>query len=135
MGFYTERQYSLDDSKNHCLIEIESWYGGKVLDVFDSSATGVNRRYYCAESDQLRMVNGKIANVSMTLMCGVVPADPNQDPVWDWLNHSSTECGKVHTDYVQFSKAASEQRLGMIASVNSATTLAELDAIFATMYG
>lgn len=130
MGFYSDRGYTLEEAKNSCLGEIETWYGGKTLDVFDSTATGLNRRYYCAEADQLRMVNGRVSNTSMNLMCGLVPPQVDQDPVYDWLLHTASECGKVHTDYVQFSKAASLQRTNLIAQVNAATTVEEVDALF-----
>lgn len=132
-GFYEDRGYTLEEAKNSCLGEIESWYGGKTLDVFDSAATGVARRYFCAESDQLRMVNGRVSNTSMTLMCGVVPADPELDPTYDWLLHSAAECGKVHTDYVQFSKNASALRTQYISEVNAATTVQQVDLVFAKL--
>lgn len=130
MGFYSDRGYTLEEAKASCLGEIETWYGGKTLDVFDSSATGVNRRYYCSEADQLRMVNGRVSNTSMNLMCGIIPTVADQDPAYDWLLHTAAECGKVHTDYVQFSKAASLQRTNMINQCNAATTVAEVDIVF-----
>lgn len=135
MGFYTERGYTLQQAKDHCGTELESWYGGKVLDVFDSSATGVLRRYQCSEADQLRMVNGRVSNTSVTLMCGVVPAQPGQDPEYVWVAHSAAEAGKVHTDYVQFSKAVAEQYATLKDQVAAATTIPELDALFAVMWG
>ncbi len=132
-GFYEGRGYTLEEAKASCLGEIESWYGGKTLDVFESTATGVNRRYYCAESDQLRMVNGRVSNTSMTLMCGIVPSVPDQDPAYDWLVHSAAECGKVHTDYVQFSKSTTLLRTQYINEVNASTTVQEVDLVFAKL--
>lgn len=130
MGIYTERNYTLEDAKNACAPEIESWYGNKVLDVFDSSALGPNYRYYCSEADQLRMVNGRVANTSINLMCGLVPSQPDTDPVYDWLEHTSTEAGKVHTDYVQFSKDIAELYTLLKQELASATTLEQVEAIF-----
>lgn len=133
--FYTDRGMTLQAAKDHLLIEVESWYGGAVLDVFDSAATGVNRRYYCAEADQLRMINGRVSNTAVTLMCGVVPATSDTDPAYTWLLHSATEAGKVHTDYVQFSKGAAEQYALYKQQIAAATQLSELDALFAGLWG
>lgn len=130
MGFYTDRGYTLEVAKGACAGEIETWYGGKTLDVFDSSATGVTRRYYCAESDQLRMVNGRVANTAIELMCGVIPANPETDPTYDWLTHSAAEAGKVHTDYVQFVKSLASKYQSLKAQLAAASTVAEVDAVF-----
>ena len=130
MGFYTDRGYTLEQAKNACAGEIESWYGGKVLDVFDSSATGVARRYFCSEADQLRMVNGRVSNTSVQLMCGVIPADAELDPSYDWLTHSASEAGKVHTDYVQFTKTASEKYQSLKQQLAATTTVEQVDAVF-----
>jgi hypothetical protein len=130
MGIYTERNYSLEDAKNACAPEIESWYGNKVLDVFDSSALGPTYRYYCSEADQLRMINGRVSNTSISLICGLVPTQPDVDPVYDWLEHSSTEAGKVHTDYVQFSKATSTLYASLKQQLANATTVEQVETIF-----
>ena len=126
---YAERGYSLEQAKNAALIELDVWYGNAVLDVFDCSVLGANHRYYCSEADQLRMLNGKVSNVSMSLMCGLVPAEPDSDPIYDWREHTSTECGKVHTAYVQFSKEASGKYSQWKASINAATTVEEVDTV------
>lgn len=130
MGIYADRGIPFESAKGACAIEIEQWYGGKALDVFDSSATGVLRRYYCAEPDQLRMINGKVSNTSVSLMCGVVPADPDTDPAYEWVLHTSTEAGKVHTDYVQFTKEIAVQYLAFKAQLAATTTLEQVDALF-----
>lgn len=135
MGFYQDRGTAFEDAKNACGIEIESWYGSKVLDVFDSPSTGINRRYYCAESDQLRMLNGKVANTSITLMCGAVPADPEVAVNYEWVQHTSTEAGKTHTDYVQFSKAAATQYVGLKTELAAATTIQQVDAVMFQLWG
>lgn len=137
MHFYSERGYSLEDAKIQCLSELENWFGGKVLDVFDSSATGVKRRYWCSEADQLRMLNSKVSNTATTLMCGTVNLnDPTADPEdFDWVMHSSADVGKVHTDYVQFSKKASEDYSSYKNRINTATTVSQIDAVFFEMFG
>lgn len=134
MGFYSDRpgitlQQALDGMSG----EIESWYGGHVLDVFDNNTLGVMHRYYCSEADQLRMINGKVSNVSMTLMCGPVPAALDEDPVYQWINHSSTECGKVHTAYVTFTKEASTLYQNFKQRLPLCTTIAQVDALFDEM--
>jgi len=130
MGIYTERGYTLQDAKNACASEIESWYGGKVLDVFKSSALGSSYTYYCAEADQLRMINGKVSNTSVQLICGPTPANPNIDPVYDWKLHTSTEAGKVHTDYVQFSKDVAVQYQTFKQQLAAATSVEAVETIF-----
>lgn len=134
MGIYTDRGYTLEEAKQGCAAEIESWYGGKALDVFDSSATGQNRRYYCDEASQLRMVNGRVRNTSVTLMCGLAPAQADQDPSYEWVMHTSTECGKVHTDYVQFTKDIATQYQNYKTQLASATTVAQVDAIVSALW-
>lgn len=133
MGFYGDRNYTLEGAKTSCEIEIESWYGGKALDVFDSVATGIARRYYCSEADQLRMINGKVANTSVSLMCGVIPAEPDTDPTYEWLLHSGAEAGKLHTDYVQFTKAISVEYSRLRTLLAGCKTVAEVDAVFAQL--
>ena len=135
MGVYSDRGYDLELAKSVCGGEIETWYGGKTLDVFDSTATGVTRRYFCAESDQLRMVNGRVSNTSMTLMCGLIPAQADQDPLYDWLVHSAAECGKVHTDYVQFTKNVTTLYQNLKLQLAAATTVLEVDAVFEQLAG
>lgn len=133
MGMYTDRGYDLATAKGACAGEIETWYGGKTLDVFDCSATGVSRRYHCAESDQLRMVNGRVSNTSIELMCGEIPADPEQDPAYSWLTHSAAEAGKVHTDYVQFVKSITTKYQAMKVQLAAATTVLAVDAVLAQL--
>ena len=135
MGFYADRGVTFESARDACKIEVDTWYGGKVLDVFDSSATGTLRRYYCSEADQLRMINGRLSNSGAELMCGVPPADSDADPVYSWLQHTSSEAGKVHSDYVAFSKSSGEQRKAWLARLDAATTLAEVDAVFAEVWG
>ena len=130
MGIYIDRGYDVQTSKYACASEIDSWFGGKTLDVFDSSATGVKRRYYCSEADQLRMVNGRVSNTSIALMCGAVPVALDEDPVYDWLTHSAAEAGKVHTDYVQFTKDVSALYLTLKQQLVNATTVEQVEAIF-----
>ena len=130
MGIYIDRGYSLSDAKNSCSMELDAWLGGKTLDVFDSSATSVKRRYYCSEADQLRMINGRVSNTSIALMCGIVPAALDEDPVYDWLTHSAAEAGKVHTDYVQFTKDVSALYITLKQQLASATTVEQVEAIF-----
>lgn len=136
MGFYTDRGYSLQQAKDTCLLEVESWYGGKVLDVFDTDQ-GLNSlyRYECNEAAQLRMVNGKISNTSVQLMCGPVPQDPETDPNYSWVTHTSVEAGKVHTAYMNFTQSITTQYNNYKTQVNNATTVAEVDAVFFSLYG
>ena len=130
MGIYTERNYTLEDAKNACAPEIESWYGNKVLDVFDSSALGPTYRYYCSEADQLRMINGRVSNTSVDLMCGIVPAQADSDPQYNWIEHSSTEAGKVHTDYVRFSRDIASLYGLLKQELVAATTVEQVEQIF-----
>lgn len=134
MGLYTDRGYTLEMAKNACASEIESWYGGHVLDVFDSNALGVTYRYYCSEADQLRMLNGKVANTSVQLMCGLV-SQGDQPITFDWVMHTSAESGKVHTDYVQFSKFAATQYQFYKQQLNLADTVEEVDDIVLALWG
>ncbi len=129
MGVYADRGYDVETARMVCGGEIETWYGNKTLDVFDSAATGIKRRYYCSESEQLRMVNGRVSNTSMELMCGV-PDASNEVSVFDWLTHSASECGKVHTDYVQFVKAIASKYQSLKVQLAAATTVLEVDAVF-----
>ncbi len=130
MGFYTNRGYTLDDAKNACGMEIEAWYGNAVLDVFDSSVLGQPHRYYCAEADQLRMINGKVSNTSVQLICGLIPADPESDPVYDWVIHSAVEAGKVHSEYVAFTKTAALRFQSLKQRLAACTTVEEVEVIF-----
>lgn len=134
MGFLVERGYDVEASRGLAFIELDVWYGGAVLDVFDSNVLGEMHRYYCAESDQLRMINGKVSNVSMTLMCGVVPAEPDTDPIYEWKEHTSTECGKVHTAYVAFSKEASGKYAMWKSRIKAALTTAEVETVLMEFY-
>lgn len=129
MGLYADRGYTLEQAKDLALIELDVWYGGAVLDVFDCNVLGTMHRYYCSEADQLRMLNGKVSNVSIALMCGPVPAQPDSDPVYDWKEHTSVECGKVHTAYVNFAKDASGNYSLWKSQINSATTVDAIDNI------
>lgn len=129
MGLYTDRGLTLEQARDAALIELDVWYGGAVLDTFDCNELGTMHRYYCAEADQLRMLNGKVSNVSMTLICGEVPAQPDQDPLYDWKEHTSAECGKVHTAYVNFSKAEAEKYSAWKTQLNAATTVPQIDGI------
>lgn len=129
MGLYADRGYDLETAKSLALMELDVWYGGAVLDVFDCNVLGPVHRYYCAESDQLRMLNGKVSNVSMALMCGPVPSEPDVDPVYAWTEHTSVECGKVHTAYVNFSKDASGRYSLWKAAIASATTVEAVDTV------
>lgn len=129
MGFLVDRGYDLETSKSVALAELDVWYGGVVLDVFDCDILGSMHRYYCSEADQLRMLNGKVSNVSMTLMCGAVPAEPDTDPIYEWKEHTSTECGKVHTAYVTFAKDAAGKYASWKSRINSATTPAAVEVV------
>lgn len=132
MGFYTDRGYSLEVAKTACAGEIETWYGGKTLDVFTSPATGISRSYYCDEASQLRMVNGRVSNTAIDLMCGTFN-EVGEVPTYDWLTHSAAEAGKVHTDYVQFTKALSTKYQSLKVQLAACTTVAEVDAVFAQL--
>jgi hypothetical protein len=131
MGILVDRGYDLETAKGVALVELDVWYGGAVLDTFDCNVLGPMHRYYCSESDQLRMINGKVSNVSMTLMCGTVPTEPDTDPTYEWKEHTSTECGKVHTAYVTFSRDASAQYASWKSRINSATSTAAVETVMA----
>lgn len=131
MGILVERGYDLVTAQGVAMVELDVWYGGAVLDVFDCDVLGTMHRYYCSESDQLRMLNGKVSNVSMTLMCGAVPAVADSDPVYEWKEHTSTECGKVHTAYVSFSKDASAKYQNWKSQIAGAETVAQVETIMA----
>ena len=135
MGFYTDRGDSVADAKNACGLEIESWYGGATLDVFDCNVVGTMYRYYCSEADQLRFINGKVSNLPIALMCGPVPAQADQDPVYAWKQHTAVECGKVHNAYLEFTKATSAEYRNFLTQLAAATTVAEVDVIFAALWG
>lgn len=129
MGIYANRNYTIDDARNSVLAEIESWYGNAVLDTFDCNVLGAAYRYYCAESDQLRMLNGRTANVTQALMCGRVPAVPDAALFYEWVDHTSAECGKVHTAYVAFTKDAATRYQALKARAAATTTVAECEII------
>lgn len=131
MGILVERGYDLETAKGVAMVELDVWYGGAVLDVFDCDVLGAMHRYYCSESDQLRMLNGKVSNVSMALMAGAVVAGSDSDPVYEWKEHTSTECGKVHTAYVNFSKDAAAKYGNWKSQINSAATVADVETIMA----
>jgi hypothetical protein len=136
MGLYAERGYDLAEAKNAMSLEIEAWYGGATLDVFDCAVLGgVMHRYECNEAAQLRMISGKVSNQQITLMCGVVPADPETDPVWGWKAHTATECGKVHTDYTKFVADAATNYIALKSQLNACTTVLQVDAMFAALMG
>jgi hypothetical protein len=129
MGLIADRGYDLETAKVMAINELDVWYGGVVLDVFDCNVMGAPHRYYCSEADQLRMLNGKVSNVSMALMCGPVPAQADTDPVYQWTDHTSTECGKVHTAYVNFSKEASGKYASWKSRINASTTIEQVEAV------
>lgn len=132
MGFFSDRGCSLEEAKYVCLIEIDQWLGGKTLDTFDSSVLGPQHRYCCAESDQLRFINGKVANTVIDLMCGPV-LSPDTDPIYAFKAHTSSECGKLQAEYVLFIKAASLAAKNFRDQVFAAATIAEVDTIFEAM--
>lgn len=134
MGLYTERGYDLETAKYACSSEIQNWHDARVLDVFDCNVLGSPYRYYCSEADQLRMINGKVANTAVQLMCGRVPAEPDTDPTYEWVLHTSTEAGKVHTDYVQFSKDTALQYQQLKVRLAACTTVEQVEAIFYELY-
>lgn len=134
MGFYADRGTSFADAKAACGGEIESWYGSATLDTFDSNVLGAVWRYECSEAAQLRFLNGKTANLPIDLMCGPVLA-PDADPVWRWMSHTAVECGKVHNGYLQFSKDAALQYSAYKTQLAATTTIAEVDAIMAVLWG
>jgi len=135
MGIYVDRGLTLAQAKETIKIEIEVWYGGKVLDVFDSSVLGTPHRYYCDESSQLRMLNGRVSNIPMELMCGLIPSQPDTDPVYQWKQHTATECGKVHQAYLTFSADAAQQRVTYLNQAEAATSVLQIDAIYEAMFG
>jgi hypothetical protein len=135
MGLYTERGYTLLESQQAIATEIEAWYGGATLDTFDCNVLGAMYRYECNEAAQLRMINGKVSNQPITLMCGQVPVDPESDPAWGWVSHSATECGKVHTAYTQFMASAATEYQSLKAQAAACTTVQEVEAIFTHLYG
>lgn len=131
MGMLIDRGYDLETAKGMAIVELDVWYGGAVLDVFECDVLGTTHRYYCSESDQLRMLNGKVSNVSMALICGQVIQGSDSDPVYDWKEHTSTECGKVHTAYVSFSKDAAAKYGNWKQQINSATTVEQVEILMA----
>lgn len=135
MGFYTDRAFDLDSAKNHMLIELENWYGQAALDTFDYEwSNGVVKRYHCNEAAQLRMINGRISNVSNDLYCGTV-LNLEEDPVdWAWIVHTSVDCGKVHQAYLNFSKDISIEYNSLKQEVSNATTVAQIDTIFEDLF-
>ena len=133
MGLYTERGYTLEQARNSIEGEILSWYGGAALDTFDCNVLGVLHRYECNEAAQLRFINGKDSNSPISLACGVVPADPEADPVWTLKTHTATECGKVHTAYTQFASSIDLQRVVYLQQAAAATTVAQIDDLLAQL--
>jgi len=134
MGVYTDRDYSVEISKGLLLTEIDIWLASKVEDVFDSSASGLLRRYWCSPSEQLRFINGKVANVTLDIYCSKTTPIVDEDPEYAWLAHTSAECGKLQTAYVNFSKAASQIAANARVATLAATTLAQLDTIFTNLH-
>lgn len=133
MGLYIDRGYDLETAKIACGMEIENWYGGEVLDVFDCDVLGQPTRYYCAEADQLRMINGKVSNTSVQLICGTVPADTDSDPAFDWVMHTATEAGKVHSAYVQFTKNAALRYQSFKQQLAACVTVEQVEAVYAQL--
>ena len=133
MGYYTQQGYSLETAKQVGLQELVNWHAGKALDVFDCDALGQLHRYYCSESDQLRMINGKIANVSVELVCGLVPSIPDTDPIYDRVSHTSTQAGKVHTDYVQFSKDIDLAYAQYKEQISNATSVEAIETLLVSL--
>ena len=129
MGMYIDRGYDLATAKMVMLGEIEAWYGGATLDTFDCNILGSVYRYECNEGAQLRMISGKVSNQPITLICGQVPAEPDTDPTWGWLEHTATECGKVHTAYAQFMASSAVNYTNYKAAANAATSVAAVEAV------
>lgn len=135
MGLYTDRGYTLEEAKGALLLEIESWYGSATLDTFDTAAgLGSLYRYECNEAAQLRMIHGKTSNQPITLRAGPVLA-ADQDPAWDWVAHTATEAGKIHTAYVQFSAGAAVTYQAYKDQVPSLTSVAAADSLLNTIWG
>jgi len=132
MGYYSDNGYGVEGAKASFAAEIDNWYAGSTLDTFDFTSGGVNRRFECNEAAQLRMLNGRISNVSNSLYCMTVGADPED---WGWRDFTATECGKIHQGYLDFSKAAAQQYSQLKTQLNAATTVEEIDAMFATLFG
>lgn len=133
MGLYTDRGYTLEQAKASLLGEIDTWYGGATLDTFDCNVLGSMYRYECHEAAQLKMVNGKISNTSVPLFCGQVPQDPEADPTYDWVVHTSVEAGKIHSAYVAFTQAATTAYHQLKTQANAVTTVAEADTILESL--
>lgn len=135
MGYYTDNGYDLDSAKTLFAAELGNWYAGSCLDTFDYAVGGVVRRFECNEAAQLRMINGRISNISNTLYCGTV-VDPNTDPTdWTWHEFTATECGKIHQAYLDFSKANAQTYSQLKAELAACTTVAEVDAMFTSLFG
>lgn len=134
MGLYIDRGYTLAEAKTALLIEIDTWYGGATLDTFDCNVLGSLYRYECNEGAQLRMISGKVSNQPIPLICGQVPAQPDADPAWDWLVHTATECGKVHTAYTQFISDSSLKYTNYKTAANAATTVAAIETVLFQVY-
>ena len=134
MGLYIDRGYSMVDARNALLQEIESWYGGATLDTFDCNSLGSMYRYECNEAAQLRMLSGKMSNQPVTLICGQVPAEPDTDPVWGWLEHTATECGKVQTAYAQFMSSSAVKYTNYKMAANAAVTVADVEVVLLQLY-
>lgn len=133
MGLYTERGYTLEQARNSVEGEILSWYGGAALDTFDCNVLGPMYRYECNEAAQLRFINGKVSNSPIMLTCGVVPVDPEADPVWGLKNHTATECGKVHTAYTEFASSIDLRLSQLRQQAAAATTVAQIDLLLASL--
>jgi hypothetical protein len=74
-----------------------------------------------------------VANIQNTLYCGEVPAQPDIDPVYSWKIHTSAECGKVHTAYLNFTKDIDAQYAALKAQIIAATTVVEVEAALHTI--
>lgn len=129
MGIYADRGYTVQQAKDACIAEIESWYGGATLDTFDCNVLGAVHRYECNEAAQLRFLHGKTSNLPITLMSGPVLA-PDVDPIWNWVSHTATECGKVHGAYLEFIKQSALDYANFKTQLAAATTVAEVEAVF-----
>ncbi len=135
MGVYIDRGYTIEEARQSALHEIESWYGGATLDTFDCAVLGPVYRYECDEAAQLRFLNGKTGNQPIQLKCGPVLA-PDQDPEWVWLQHTATECGKVHTAYLAFSADAALLYSQYKATVPTLNTVQAVETfVFQTVLG
>lgn len=134
MGMYVDRGLSLEDAKLSGTYELEAWFSNRALSTFDCNSIGVMYRYECHEAAQLRMLNGRVSNTAVTLWCGPVPANPEEDVVFGWNSHTSAECGKVHTAYLNFVKDTEAFFNAKKSEINAATTVQAVDDIIAQIY-